>query len=89
MSEIESTDRYGGNPPDPETMCKGECEGMGWVPVQDREHAGDLIVDSLGYDKEPWKTLWQEAHIAAGEHECDGWHFVKCPDCGGTGKGQR
>ena len=29
--------------------------------------------------------LWQAAH-AKKPHECDGWHFVKCPDCDGTGK---
>ena len=26
------TDRYGGNYPDPKTVCKGQCEGMGWYP---------------------------------------------------------
>jgi heterodisulfide reductase subunit B len=29
--------------------------------------------------------LWIAAHNAE-PHECDGWHFVKCPDCNGTGK---
>ena len=38
MSEIEFTDRYPalGIPyPDPETMCKGECDGVGWFPLQE------------------------------------------------------
>jgi len=53
-------------------MCKGECEGVGVVPIKfdDRE--------------EPWHTLWLEAE--AKELTDDGWHFVKCPDCRGTGK---
>lgn len=26
------SDRYGGNYPDVKTMCKGQCEGTGWIP---------------------------------------------------------
>ena len=75
MAEIEFTDRYGGGPgPDVATMCQGQCEGTGFVPV-----ARDDLND-------PWFRLWREAHEAAGEHECDGWHFVRCPDCNGTVK---
>jgi len=29
--------------------------------------------------------LWHEQH-ALSEHKCDGWHFIKCAECGGTGK---
>lgn len=68
---IEFTDRYKalGIPyPDVETMCLGQCEGIGWFPENDETSA-----------------LWQEAH-AAKPHACDGWHFVKCPDCNGSGK---
>lgn len=38
MSEIEGSDRYGGeaNWPDPTTMCKGQCEGTGVIPVLTR-----------------------------------------------------
>jgi hypothetical protein len=34
--KFEATDRYGGpqNWPDPATMCKGQCEGTGWVPPE-------------------------------------------------------
>lgn len=73
--EMPLTDRYQelGIPyPDPETMCKGQCEGVGLVPIGRSEK------------EEPWYTLWLEA-----EKKCptdDGWHFVCCPDCGGTGK---
>lgn len=76
MSEpIEFDDRYKalGMPyPDPDTMCRSHCEGTGVVPIKADE------------TDEPWRSLWLEA-----ERSCpadDGWHFVKCPDCGGTGK---
>jgi hypothetical protein len=29
--------------------------------------------------------LWQEAHAKPHSDPCDGWHFVQCPACGGTG----
>jgi hypothetical protein len=72
--EHEFTSRYdalGMNPPDPETMCKGQCEGTGWVPVAKDD------------TEEPFHTLWLEAE--ATKPTDDGWHFVKCPDCAGTG----
>lgn len=58
--------------PDPETMCAGQCEGTGVVPISK---------DDM---EEPYRTLWLEAESL--KHEDDGYHFVKCPDCGGTGK---
>ena len=68
--EYEFTDRYQalGIPyPDPETMCKGQCEGTGWVPVSPDER------------EEPWRTLWLSAEQKT--HSVDGWHFVPCPEC--------
>jgi hypothetical protein len=37
--ESEYTDRYGGpaNWPDPDTVCKGQCEGMGVYPTKVRD----------------------------------------------------
>jgi hypothetical protein len=73
--EYEFTDRYQalGIPyPEPATMCKGQCEGTGFVPVAKDD------------TEEPFRTLWLEAE--AKEPSDDGWHFVKCPDCNGTGK---
>jgi len=73
MSEF--TDRYKdlGIPyPDPETMCGGQCEGTGVVPVEKND------------PDERFRKLWEEAE--AKEPTDDGWHFVKCPDCNGTGK---
>lgn len=52
------TDRYqalGMSYPDPETVCVGPCEGVGWYPEQDPASP-------------------------------DGWRFLECPACGGTGK---
>lgn len=82
--DYEFTDRYKalGIPyPDVETMCKGQCDGVGLYPQR-----GDdpTITDA---EREAWLVLHNapNAHEADGG-ECDGWHFIKCPDCGGTGK---
>ena len=56
--------------PDPKAMCHGECEGTGWVPVK--------------ADDEHYAAVWEEAEAA--HPTDDGWHFVPCLDCGGTGK---
>ncbi len=71
---MEFTDRYGGRPPSWLRACHGECEAMGYVPV-DKAHP----IEGR------WFELWLRAHDAE-EHECDGWHFVKCPDCHGSGR---
>lgn len=72
---IEFTDRYealGIPAPDPKTVCQGECEGTGVVPV--------------GRDdmEEPWRSLWLKAEEE--KPTDDGYHFVVCPSCNGTGK---
>ena len=85
--KIEITDRYealGIPRPDPETMCEGQCEGIGWIPVYMNT---ENIKGSLSRDdeKDPQLiTAWQEAEKI--KPTDDGWHFVKCPDCNGTGK---
>ena len=79
---FEFTDRYKatGTPyPNPETMCEGPCEGMGIYPHK----LGDE--DETPQERE----LWQAAHDALNSHDesgCDGWHFIKCSTCNGTGK---
>lgn len=73
MVEIEFTDRYKatGTPyPNPDTMCLGQCEGMGVVPISEDD------ID------EPWRALWLAAE--AEKPSDDGYHFVTCPDCNGT-----
>jgi hypothetical protein len=57
--------------PDPETLCPGDCEGMGVVPVK----ADD--------DDQYYRDAWKQAEAA--DPSDDGWHFVQCPTCGGTG----
>jgi len=39
-----------------------------------------------GGQADPDALLWLRAHTAAGTHDCDGWHFVTCGDCGGSGR---
>ncbi len=72
---LEITDRYaalGIAHLDVRTMCKGQCEGTGHVPIH-RDEADPQ-----------WKKLWDKAEEESPSE--DGWHFVVCPDCKGTGK---
>ena len=72
---MQFTNRYealGMGLPDPETMCPGECEGTGFVPVK----ANDA--------DERYRAAWAEAEAKSPTD--DGWHFVTCLDCNGTGK---
>lgn len=95
--QIVFTDRYqalGIAYPDPATMCKGQCEGTGWYPLFDGCSLSpyETCKRAMTHFAEPAQNsehdtrLWREAHAKEGEHSCDGWHFVKCPDCDGTGK---
>jgi len=68
---IEWNDRYGGKYPDPETICLGPCDGMGCFPVSKNENG-------------KYAALWEEAEKK--KPTKNGWHFVKCPECNGTGK---
>lgn len=70
--DVEFTDRYGGNIPSWLRGCHGDCEAMGVVPVK------------RGDSREPWATLWAQAERA--EPSDDGWHFVRCPSCHGSGR---
>lgn len=88
---IEFTDRYGGGRgPSLWTICPGQCEGMGSVPIyckdgDTRELAQDSIIQEITRDGDAaYMEAWREA-----EAKCptdDGWHFVICPVCKGTGK---
>lgn len=72
MTIMEIKDRYGGNYPDVDTCCEGQCEGTGVVPIYKND------------ENDIFRKLWIEAEEK--EHAEDGCHFVKCPDCNGTGK---
>ena len=72
---IEFTDRYKalGIPyPDPESMCLGECEGTGFVPIRENDVPDDYAQDFIDAERESPSD--------------DGWHFLRCHDCAGTGK---
>jgi hypothetical protein len=72
--EFEFVSRYGSGPgPDPETVCKGQCEGMGFYPTGRDGTEAEI-------------AAWDELHAKPHDEPCDGWHFIKCADCGGTGK---
>ena len=117
MSEaIEVTDRYKamGIPyPDPATVCKGQCEGTGLVPIYHSigvaKEGEARPVDETDqrylplWESEHRKCAWHQkawrffrfnmvwryglrTHLGVIFNKCDGWHFVKCPDCGGKGK---
>ncbi len=85
-----STDRYQalGIPyPDPKTMCLGPCEGTGWVPVYVNIPALEGDETRCRLEDEPdlvLRALWDAAES---KKPCDdGWHFVACPECEGTGR---
>lgn len=86
--DITWTDRYEALRmplPDPETMCEGQCEGTGVFPVY--HHSGDSLKGGCRPESETnaqLLALWQEAE---NENPADdGWHFIKCPDCDGSGR---
>jgi hypothetical protein len=73
--EFEGVDRYGDGPrPDPATMCRGQCEGLGRYPQ-------DIRDPSISeYERQQWEL--EEAN----DPTDDGVHFIVCGDCGGTGE---
>lgn len=61
MNRIIATDRYGGNWPDPETVCKGDCEGMGTYPEEvDGKHVFVKCERCNGTGKEPSPELGEK-----------------------------
>ncbi len=79
---IEFTDGYGGNYPDPKIACS-QCEGMGLYPTQKAYLNTEACLSPTG------------RLIVIGQKEEDGtpceedeWVFVQCPHCNGTGKRQ-
>ena len=72
---FEISDRYtalGIPHPEPDTVCQGPCEGTGFIPVK-KDHQDPIL-----------RKLWEEAEAL--EPTDDDYHFVECPDCGGSGK---
>lgn len=74
---VEISDRYSatGTPrPDPVTVCKGHCEGMGYYPTKDlddieRAEKDGRLIHSQKEDPSELNYAW-----------------VRCEPCSGTGK---
>lgn len=87
---VEFTDRYGGRAPSWLRGCHDDCEAMGWVPIA----IYDYLPTAEAWEarlSDPQFTVqereaWESIHLQAGEHKCDGWHFIKCPSCHGSGR---
>lgn len=69
-----------------DNLCNGLCEGTGFIPV----YLNKTGTQEKGNAYPPNETnmelldLWWDAEMAKPAE--DGWHFVKCPTCKGTGK---
>jgi 2'-5' RNA ligase len=71
--------------PDRATMCRGDCEGTGVVPINFKEPApGTGYFVYSDEDEKLYHDPWERAQ--AESPAADGWQFLTCPDCGGTGK---
>ena len=86
------SDRYSvlGIPrPDPKTACC-KCEGTGIYPLKIGGIRAPLVWRPALTDAEIrawWKAHAEEARkTPRHEQDCDGWHFIQCALCGGTGK---
>jgi hypothetical protein len=94
MNDIQFTDRYealGITPPSLLTVCRGQCEGVGVAPVfidtpAAAERRGPNGIRSADETDPELVALWHEAEAASPAE--DGWHFVTCPECKGSGKRQ-
>jgi hypothetical protein len=85
---IQATDRYDGfgiPRPDPDTVCQGQCEGTGVVPVfvYEGESAVDYPVKTTSETDPALLLAWHEAEKE--NRTDDGYHFVTCPECTGSG----
>ena len=90
--------------PDPATMCKGDCEGTGvyplWGPCEESGHEAALWREAHARACSVRGRLKTLVTGSAGRYgiirdlrwafrRCDGYHFVTCPDCNGTGRRER
>ena len=102
MTEFNFTDRYQvlGIPyPDPDTMCLGDCEGIGMYP-QKREWSEEAVPSARWQEAHKkahtlrsrgvalWNALvhWDRIWLSVAFARCDGWHLITCEQCEGSGK---
>jgi dATP/dGTP diphosphohydrolase len=75
--------------PDPDTMCKGQCEGTGLYPVAIYKNPPGKN-ECRPVDPDPLTPYeieaWHQAETTHPNEPGDAYHFIRCPDCGGTGK---
>ena len=84
---IEFTDRYGGRAPSWLRGCHDDCEAMGWVPVFVAVRGAEPDEVVMGGETNPrLLALWEATHAQEHDGPCDGWHFVKCAGCDGSGR---
>lgn len=97
---IEIHDRYSalGIPrPDPKNTCDGQCEGTGYFPENDqtnplwqeahaKPHKEMEVEKSCEYHSSTEHFEESRLNCLSCVLKCDGWHFIKCPDCNGTGR---
>ncbi len=76
--------------PNPETMCSGHCEGIGYYPHHTcnrylfiDEPTEEEAIEQLRWEKLHRKEMWRT--LGLHYFTCDGWHFIKCPICNGSG----
>jgi hypothetical protein len=72
--------------PDPKTMCRGRCEGTGILLISPRSQFWGRQSPEA---KRRWRDLHRKALVRTfGLHalRCNGYHFVECERCKGTGK---
>lgn len=94
-TQIEFTDRYGGRSPSWLRACHGQCEAMGVYPVHVDAHAklGEMseeefrksLVSPVGDLTRYERAEVDRLVIAHGIAE-DGWYFIRCQECRGTGR---
>lgn len=84
---VEFVDRYGeAGPPSWLRACFGQCEGTGRYPVFDPAtplRRGDCRPkdDLTAYERRAIDLCKRRTGV-----EADGWYFILCPDCHGSGR---
>lgn len=86
--DIEFTDRYGPQgAPSWLRGCHDQCEAMGYVPIFKSIREPGVNEATVESETSPgYLRAWFQAHAQPHAEECDGWHFVQCGSCNGTGR---